>query len=79
MLCLIFYFSCHTQAMTVELFLQLIGSTRPMEELESYCRKRLRLCDLPEAECLSLTGRTASGRLSWLIDVLRRMKVGSTL
>lgn len=61
--------------MPLELFLQVIGSTRKIENLGSYCRQGLRLCDCSEEEIGCLTSTNASGRLSWLIDVLRRLKV----
>lgn len=61
--------------MPVELFLQVIGSTKTLIELEPYCNKDLRISDLPEADSSSLFGSHANSRLSWLIDVLRRLKV----
>ncbi|CAM6048916.1 unnamed protein product [Sphagnum compactum] len=73
--CKVFVLSAALKAMPLELFLQVIGSTRKIENLGSYCRQGLRLCDCSEEEIGCLTSTNASGRLSWLIDVLRRLKV----
>lgn len=59
----------------MDLFLQVVGSTKSTEELEPYTNKGLRLCDLPESESSSLLVSHANSRLSWLIDILRRLKV----
>ncbi|KAH9562911.1 hypothetical protein CY35_05G096600 [Sphagnum magellanicum] len=73
--CKVFVLSAALKAMPLELFLQVIGSTRKIENLGSYCRQGLRLCDCSEEEIGCLTSTNASGRLSWLIDVLRRLKL----
>lgn len=61
--------------MPLDLFLQVIGSTKSTAELEPYINKGQRLCDLPESESSSLLVSHANSRLSWLIDILRRLKV----
>lgn len=65
----------YVQKMPLDLFLQVIGSTKSTAELEPYTNKGNRLCDLPESECTSLLVSHANSRLSWLIDILRRLKV----
>ncbi|CAI9753733.1 unnamed protein product [Fraxinus pennsylvanica] len=61
--------------MPLELFLQVVGSTEKFEDLIEKCRNGLRLSDLPVQECKCLMDTRATGRLSWLIDILRRLKL----
>eukprot|EP01018_Ginkgo_biloba_P024605 Gb_37452 [translate_table: standard] len=62
-----------TKAMPLELFLQVIGSTKQNRGLSKRSRHGVRLCDLPQQEFNILLNTT--GELSSLIDVLRRLKL----
>lgn len=68
-------FDAAIKAMPVELFLQVVGSTRKFEDMVEKCRSGLRLSDLPDKEYKSLMDTLATGRLSCIIDLLRRCKV----
>jgi len=61
--------------MPVELFLQVVGSTKKYEELIEMCKMHLRLSNLPPEEYKCLMDCHAKGRLSLVIDILRRLKV----
>ncbi|XP_027908281.1 uncharacterized protein LOC114167388 isoform X2 [Vigna unguiculata] len=61
--------------MPVELFLQVVGSTKKYEELIEMCKMRLRLSNLPPEEYKCLMDCHAKGRLSLVIDILRRLKL----
>lgn len=63
------------QAMPLELFLQIVGSAKEIDDMVQRCRLGLRLMDLsiPEYKCLLDTH--ATGRLSGLINILLRLKV----
>ncbi|MFS7949598.1 hypothetical protein Hanom_Chr06g00573491 [Helianthus anomalus] len=67
------------KAMPLELFLQVAGTSLPLESLVEKCRKGLRLSDLPVDEYRCLMDTRATGRISILIDILRRLKVLITL
>ncbi|CAJ2638415.1 unnamed protein product [Trifolium pratense] len=56
-------------AIPVELFLQIAGSTKKYEEMIDKCKKGLCLSDLPAIDTLAI------GRLSLIIDILRRLKL----
>jgi len=59
----------------VELFLQVVGSTKKYEEMIDKCKMGLCLSDLPPNEYKCLMDTLATGRLSLVIDILRRLKV----
>ncbi|CAJ1936516.1 unnamed protein product [Sphenostylis stenocarpa] len=59
----------------VELFLQVVGSTKKHEEMIEKCKMGLRLLDLPPEEYISLMDAQATGSLSLVIDILRRLKL----
>nr|KYP44573.1 hypothetical protein KK1_033920 [Cajanus cajan] len=61
--------------MSVELFLQVVGSTQKYEEMIEKCKMGLRLSDLPLEEYKCLMDAQATGRLSLVIDILRRLKL----
>ncbi|KAL2652072.1 hypothetical protein R1flu_020200 [Riccia fluitans] len=61
--------------MPLELFLQIIGSVHRVEDSTTWCEKGLRLCDLPTQAFSLFLDVGATGRLSWLVDVLRRLKL----
>ncbi|XP_020525318.1 uncharacterized protein LOC18437646 isoform X2 [Amborella trichopoda] len=73
--CKLFELDVSVRAMPIELFLQVIGSVEKFEDLIESCRHRLCLSDLPEKEYKSLMNSQATGRLSRLIDILRRLKL----
>ncbi|KAG5536532.1 hypothetical protein RHGRI_024082 [Rhododendron griersonianum] len=73
--CKIFALDAAIKAMPVELFLQVVGSTRKFEDMVEKCRSGLRLSDLPDKEYKSLMDTLATGRLSCIIDRLRRCKL----
>ncbi|XP_014520601.1 uncharacterized protein LOC106777531 isoform X1 [Vigna radiata var. radiata] len=61
--------------MPIELFLQVVGSTRKYEEMIEMCKMGLHLADLPLEEYKCLMDGQAKGRLSLVIDILRRLKL----
>ncbi|RDX90912.1 hypothetical protein CR513_27175, partial [Mucuna pruriens] len=61
--------------MPVELFLQVVGSTQKYEEMIEKCKIGLHLSDLPLEEYKCLMDANATGRLSLVIDILRRLKL----
>ncbi|XP_057830258.2 uncharacterized protein LOC131041249 isoform X1 [Cryptomeria japonica] len=73
--CKLFSLDGAIKAMPLELFMQVIGSVKKIGDLAENCRLGLCLCDLPEEEFKSLMDTHATGRLSWLIDVIRRLKL----
>lgn len=73
--CKLFTLDTAIKAIPLELFLQVVGSTKKFDDLIEKCRSGLRLSDLPVQEFKSLMDTLATGRLSWIIDILRRLKV----
>eukprot|EP01018_Ginkgo_biloba_P011372 Gb_30476 [translate_table: standard] len=73
--CKLFALDTAIKAMPLELFLQVIGSVKKIGDLAESCRHGVCLCDLPEQEFRSLMDTHATGRLSWLVDVIRRLKL----
>lgn len=73
--CKIFELQEAIKAMPLELFLQVAGSTQNFKEMIDKCRNHLLLSDLPVEEYKHLMGTQATGRLSYIIDILRRLKV----
>lgn len=63
------------KAMPLELFLQVVGSTQKFDDMIEKCKSGSRLSDLPVQEYKCLMDTQATGRLSWIIDILRRLKV----
>ncbi|KAM3324940.1 putative protein isoform X1 [Capsicum chacoense] len=63
------------KAMTLELFLQVVGSTQKFEDTVDKCKNGVCLSDLPLLEYKHLMDIQATGRLSSLIDILRRLKL----
>lgn len=63
------------RAIPVELFLQIVGSTQKFDDMIKKCKMGLRLSELSIQEYKSLMDTCATGRLSRLIDILRRIKV----
>ncbi|KAL7162716.1 hypothetical protein ACSBR2_043073 [Camellia fascicularis] len=73
--CKLFALDAAIKAMPLELFLQVVGSTQKFEDMIDKCRSGLQLSDLTEQEYKLLMDTQATGRLSWLIDILRRLKL----
>ncbi|VFQ59197.1 unnamed protein product [Cuscuta campestris] len=63
------------KAMPLELFLQIVGSTQKFDDMIKKCRNSLCLRDLSPQEYKCLMDLRATGRLSWLIDILQRLKL----
>lgn len=63
------------KAMPLELFLQVVGSAQKFDDMIEKCKSGLRLSDLPVQEYKCLMDTQATGRLSWIIDILRRLKL----
>ncbi|CAI8595722.1 unnamed protein product [Vicia faba] len=63
------------KAIPLELFLQVAGSTKKYEEMIDKCKMGLCLADLPPNEYKCLIDTLATGRLSLVIDTLRRLKL----
>ncbi|KAF6147295.1 hypothetical protein GIB67_009778 [Kingdonia uniflora] len=63
------------KAMPLELFLQVVGSTKKFEDLVESCKRGLCLSDLPVLEYRSLMDTLAAGSLARIIDILQRLKL----
>lgn len=63
------------KSMPLKLFLQVVGSAQKLEDMVEKCGSGLQLSDLPINEYKGLVDTRAIGRLSWLIDILRRLKL----
>ncbi|XP_019460992.1 PREDICTED: uncharacterized protein LOC109360501 [Lupinus angustifolius] len=63
------------KAIPIELFLQVVGSTQKFEVMIQKCKMGLCLSDLPREEYKCLMDTNATGRLSLVIDILRRLKL----
>ncbi|XP_044496277.1 uncharacterized protein LOC123218747 isoform X2 [Mangifera indica] len=59
----------------IELFLQVAGSSLKFDDLIEKCKRGLSLSDLSVEEYRSLMDTRATGRLSLIIDILRRLKL----
>ncbi|KAI3512502.1 hypothetical protein L1887_19818 [Cichorium endivia] len=73
--CKLFELDAAIKAMPLELFLQVAGSPVKLDSMVEKCRNGIRLSDLPIPEYRSLMDTRATGRLSYLIDILRRLKL----
>ncbi|MCO5578626.1 hypothetical protein L7F22_032470 [Adiantum nelumboides] len=71
----IFSLLAAVQSMPLELFLQVIGSAKHIKGLTECCRRGMKLSDLPTREAEALLDINASGRVAWLVDILRRLKL----
>eukprot|EP00250_Pteridium_aquilinum_P019555 c24476_g1_i2 orf=212-5611(-) len=71
----IFSLLAAVQSMPLELFLQVIGSAKHIKGLSECCRRGMKLSDLPTRESEALLDINASGRVAWLVDILRRLKL----
>ncbi|XP_052182207.1 uncharacterized protein LOC127794928 isoform X2 [Diospyros lotus] len=73
--CKLFSLDAAIKAMPLELFLQVVGSTQKFEDMIEKCRSGLCLSNLSEQEYKHLMDTRATGRLSCIIDILRRLKL----
>ncbi|CAA0814592.1 B-block binding subunit of TFIIIC [Striga hermonthica] len=73
--CKLFELDLAIRSMPLALFLKVVGSAQALEDMIGKCRSGMRLCDLPVEEYKILMDTRATGRLSWLIDILRRLKL----
>lgn len=73
--CLLFGLDAAIKAMPLELFLQVVGTALKLKDMIEKCKNGLLLSDLPDEEYKCLMDTRATGRLSWLIDILRRLKL----
>ncbi|KAL2939303.1 General transcription factor 3C polypeptide 1 [Bienertia sinuspersici] len=73
--CLLFGLHTAIKAMPFELFLQVVGSPLEWADMIEKCKTGLLLSEFSDEEYKSLMDTRATGRLSWLIDILRRLKL----
>jgi general transcription factor 3C polypeptide 1 len=67
------------KSLPLELFLQVVGSTLKFEDMVEKCKQKLRLSDLLATEYRLLMDTQATGRISYLVDILRRLKLMRTV
>ncbi|XP_042053544.1 uncharacterized protein LOC121798547 [Salvia splendens] len=72
--CKLFELNLSIRSMPLELFLQVVGSTEKLDVLEE-CKSGLLLRDLPMEKQNFLIDTRASNRLSYLVEILRRLKL----
>ena len=77
--CKLFDLNLSIRSMPLELFFQVVGSAEKLEDVFEECKSGLLLCDLPIGKQNCLMDTRASNRLSYLIEILRRLKVGCTM
>lgn len=73
--CYLFSLEAAIKNIPLELFLQVAGSTQKFDDMIEKCKKGLCLSDLPLQEYRLMMNTQATGRLSLIIDILRRLKV----
>ncbi|XP_021293853.1 uncharacterized protein LOC110423806 isoform X2 [Herrania umbratica] len=73
--CILFSLEAAIKAIPLELFLQIVGTTLKFDDMIEKCKKGFCLSDLPIHEYKLLMDTQATGRLSLLIDILRRLKL----
>ncbi|XP_038720773.1 uncharacterized protein LOC120013139 isoform X2 [Tripterygium wilfordii] len=73
--CNLFSLEAAIKAIPFELFLQVAGSSQKYDDMIEMCSRKLSLSDLPIKEYKLLMDTHATGRLSMLIDILRRLKL----
>ncbi|XWS20082.1 hypothetical protein CRYUN_Cryun31cG0071000 [Craigia yunnanensis] len=73
--CILFSLEAAIKAIPLELFLQVVGATLKFDDMIEMCKKGFCLSDLPIQEYKLLMDTQATGRLSLLIDILRRVKL----
>ncbi|KAK9081515.1 hypothetical protein Syun_030839 [Stephania yunnanensis] len=73
--CKLFSLDVAMKAMPLELFLQVVGSTHKFEDLVDLFNRGVALSDLSKQLYKSLMDTRATGRLSLIVDILRRLKL----
>lgn len=73
--CQLFVLDEAVKKMPLELFLQIVGSPKEIDNMVEHCRCGLRLSDLPVQEYKRLMDTMATGRLSSLINILLQLKL----
>ncbi|KAL6557503.1 hypothetical protein OROMI_017853 [Orobanche minor] len=73
--CKLFELDLAIRSMPLAQFLQVVGSTQKSEDMVEKCRSGLLLSDLPAEDYKAIIDTRATGRLSWLIYLLRRLKL----
>ncbi|KAL4366827.1 hypothetical protein GQ457_05G023790 [Hibiscus cannabinus] len=73
--CILFSLEAAVKAIPLELFLQVVGTTLKFDDMIEKCKKGFCLSDLSIEEYKLLMNTQATGRLSLLIDILRRLKL----
>ncbi|XP_047958329.1 uncharacterized protein LOC125203869 isoform X2 [Salvia hispanica] len=73
--CKLFDLNLSIRSMPLELFFQVVGSAEKLEDVLEECKSGLLLCDLPIGKQNCLMDTRASNRLSYLIEILRRLKL----
>ena len=61
--------------MPLELFLQVVGSAKKIDNMITWCRLGKTLSEIPTEEYNQLMDTHAKGRLSRLINILDKLKV----
>ncbi|XP_010033740.2 uncharacterized protein LOC104422989 [Eucalyptus grandis] len=73
--CRLFSLDEAIKAIPLELFLQIAGSAQKFDDMINKCKRGFCLADLPDEEYRVLMDTQATGRLSVIIDILRRLKL----
>ncbi|KAG9443714.1 hypothetical protein H6P81_015054 [Aristolochia fimbriata] len=73
--CRLFAMDEALKAMPLELFLQVAGSAQKIDDLVENCRLGLCLSNLTAQEYTQLMDTQATARLSWIINILCRLKL----
>ncbi|KDO65044.1 hypothetical protein CISIN_1g000364mg [Citrus sinensis] len=73
--CYLFSLEAAIKNIPLELFLQVAGSTQKFDDMIEKCKRGLCLSDLPIQEYRLMMNTQATGRLSLIIDILRRLKL----
>lgn len=73
--CLLFSMEAATKEMPLELFLQVVGSAKKIDNMITWCRLGKTLSEIPTEEYNQLMDTHAKGRLSRLVNILDKLKV----
>ncbi|KAL5757388.1 hypothetical protein ACOSP7_019999 [Xanthoceras sorbifolium] len=73
--CKLFSLKTAIKNIPLELFSQVAGATHKIDDMIDKCKRGLCLSDLPVQEYKRLMDTLATGRLSVIIDILRRLKL----
>ncbi|KAJ4717806.1 B-block binding subunit of TFIIIC [Melia azedarach] len=73
--CYLFSLEAAIKNIPLELFLQVVGSTKKFDDMIENCKRGICLSDLSIQEYRHMMNTQATGRLSVIIDILRRLKL----